>query len=121
MAEEEEEGEFVEYREVGWEEIEYERVRRIGRSTEELIGGGGGGVFERFWSVCICNWREGSLRTEFWIAYVLKRIRILVWGQVELGIRVWICGRFRREKVLEIMDELIFYRSLRTWTWRSLV
>jgi hypothetical protein len=54
MAEEGEEGEFIEYREVGWEETEYERVRRIGRSTEELIRGGGG-VLERFWSVCICN------------------------------------------------------------------
>jgi hypothetical protein len=61
ITEEGEEGEFIEYREVGWEETEYERIRRIGYSTEELVGGGGGGVLERFWSVYIRNWREGSL------------------------------------------------------------
>jgi hypothetical protein len=42
IAEKGEEGEFVEYREVDWEETEYKRVKRIGHLTEELIGGGEG-------------------------------------------------------------------------------
>jgi hypothetical protein len=53
MAEEGKKGELVEYREIGWEETEYKRVRRIGRSTEELVRGGGRGVLKRFWFVRI--------------------------------------------------------------------
>jgi hypothetical protein len=60
IAKEREEREFIEYRKVSWEEIEYKRVRRIGYLIEELIGRGEF-ISLQFWFICIRNRKKGSL------------------------------------------------------------